>query len=79
MPTPMNGYARRSSSSKVPPELARQALADFIEASQAEKLVADEEMVAMLQSWRPPDDGIPSSEPTEAPAAETVRRVRSEE
>ena len=40
---------------KIPKELARQALADFLDASRAENLIADEKMVAALQSWQSPD------------------------
>ena len=40
---------------KIPKELARQALADFLEASKAENLIADEKMVAALQSWKSSD------------------------
>lgn len=40
---------------KTPEELALKALGDFIEASKAENLIADEKMVAALQSWKSSD------------------------
>jgi len=58
-----------------PKELARQALADFLENSKAENLIADEKMVAALQSWQGSDatplpvSDAPGLEKDEAPLA----------
>ena len=40
---------------KIPKEVARRAVADFLESSQAENLVANEPMVKALQSWKSPE------------------------
>jgi aryl-phospho-beta-D-glucosidase BglC (GH1 family) len=59
---------------KIPKNLARRALADFIEASKAENLVADERMVTALQSWQRPSADSPTPKPS---GDEFVRKVES--
>ena len=38
---------------KIDPELARQGMAEFIEAVKVENLIPDERMVEVLRSWQP--------------------------
>jgi hypothetical protein len=52
---------------KIPQELASRALADFIEAARADSLIAHEEMVAVLRSWKS-SDAAPSAPGADRPA-----------
>ena len=49
---------------KIPKELARRGLAEFIEASKAENLVADERMVTALQGWQRSSGSGPPPKPS---------------